>query len=277
MKAVYPNLTPTDVDQLLAGTHSLTTQRITRDLGTVGRDDIFGHGLMDAYAAVNAASVLASTAPQTGSALAIHATLLDLDSYIDSTPLYISNTGTGTLQVTGVGGGASWLSVSPVTGSAPLRMDVRVNRSSLSPGTYSASFQVHSDATRGAPTASVQVTMIVPVSTALGNAGTVFVLAVDNTTLDTVNFTQTDGSVGYAYKMPPLPPGTYYIIAGTDRDNDDFICDIEDACGYYPDLVTIRTGEDVPNVDFIVTNSMQEPQAAGISSAPKIIRKYRIH
>ena len=277
MKAVYPNLTPTDVDQLLAGTHPLTTQRITRDLGTVGRDDIFGHGLIDAYDAVKAARVLASTTPQTGSALAINSTLLDLDSYINSTQLYISNTGTGTLQVTGVSGGASWLSVSPATGIAPLRMDVRVNRASLSPGTYTASFTVQSDASRGAPTASVQVTMIVPVSTALGNVGTVFVLAVDNNTLDTVNIAQTDGSVGYVYKMPPLPPGTYYIIAGTDRDNDDFICDIEDACGYYPDLVTIRAGEDVPNIDFIVTNSMQKPQTAGISSAPKLTRKYRVN
>lgn len=276
MKSVYPNLTPTEVDQLLAGTHPLTTQRITRDLGTPGRDDIYGHGLIDAYDAVKAARVLSTAPPQTGSALAVSTSSLDLDSYINSTPLFISNTGTGTLQVTGVSGGTSWLSISPVTGVTPLRMEVRVNRSSLSPGTYTTTFQIQSDATRGASTASVQVTMIVPVSAALGNVGTVYVIAVDNNTLESGNITETDSSVSYAYNMPPVPPGTYYIVAGTDRDDDGFVCDIEDACGYYPDLVTIRAGQDVPNIDFIVSNFLLEPQSAGISLVPQTRQKYRI-
>ncbi len=50
MKALAPNLTPQDVDNLLA------SGALTEDLGTVGRDDQFGYGLVNAYQAVAAAA-----------------------------------------------------------------------------------------------------------------------------------------------------------------------------------------------------------------------------
>ena len=63
MKAVNPELTPRDVDQLLAGRHPGTSLRITEDQGQPGRDDHYGHGLIDALNAVQAALQIAGIAP----------------------------------------------------------------------------------------------------------------------------------------------------------------------------------------------------------------------
>ena len=61
MKAVNPDLTPLDLDQLLAGTHTGTSLRIVDDLGISGRDTYFGYGLINALNAVRAASEIAGT------------------------------------------------------------------------------------------------------------------------------------------------------------------------------------------------------------------------
>ncbi|MBN2721017.1 MAG: hypothetical protein JXR72_07950, partial [Proteobacteria bacterium] len=245
--------------------HPLTTRPITRDLGVAGRDKYFGHGLIDAEAAVMAAGSLASGAPQPGSILAISSTELDFTSYITSHSMLVSNTGTGTLNITGVSEEASWLSVSPVAGAAPFQMEVRVDRSSLAPGTYNTTFEIQSDADLGEPTASVQVTMIVPVSQAQGDVGPVFVAAVDEAgfkipaSIEALDAVKTDSSSNYVYAMSSLSPGTYYIVAGTDRDGDGSICDIEDACGFNPDPVSVLAGQDSPEVDFMVTNGFTDP------------------
>ena len=48
-------------------------------------------------------------------------------------------------------------------------------------------------------------------------------------------------------------PGTYIVRAGTDRDGDTIICDIEDACAQEPVNVTINTsGDDVPDVEILL-------------------------
>ena len=49
MKAVDPALTPAEFDALLS------SGQLTTDLGAGGRDDVFGHGLIDARKAVEAA------------------------------------------------------------------------------------------------------------------------------------------------------------------------------------------------------------------------------
>jgi serine protease len=53
-----------------------------------------------------------------------------------------------------------------------------------------------------------------------------------------------------------VPVGTYYIVAGTDEDNDGFICDPgEPLCGVYPsiempDRVSVNPGATIPGLDF---------------------------
>ena len=56
------------------------------------------------------------------------------------------------------------------------------------------------------------------------------------------------------YTTPVVGPGTYIVAAGTDRDGDSNICDIEDACGLALEPVTItESGEGVTNVDLLLT------------------------
>lgn len=262
MLAVNPNLTPTDIDQLLAGTHPNTTIRITRDLGTSGRDDIYGHGLLDASQAVIAAKAVpggSGTTP-TGSILGVSTTSLDFSNFISALPIDVSNAGIGTLNITSVTKDAPWLIVTPSSGAAPLRVNATVDRSGLASGVYNATINLTSDAGQRSQTATVSVRMTVGGAT-LGNVGTVFILVVDQNTLDTVQ--QAEATVGqnYSFKTPEIPPGTYIIVAGTDRDNDDFICDIEDACGFYPEMITITAGQDSPNINFIV-GELVSPQNA---------------
>lgn len=59
MKSVAPSLMPADIEALLA------TGALTDDLGTPGRDDRYGHGLINAHKAVLAARAFAGTAPAT--------------------------------------------------------------------------------------------------------------------------------------------------------------------------------------------------------------------
>ncbi len=55
MKSVYSGLTPGDVDGALRNSN----EPITQDLGDIGRDDLFGYGLIDARRAVDVATRLA--------------------------------------------------------------------------------------------------------------------------------------------------------------------------------------------------------------------------
>lgn len=261
MLSVNPNLTPTDMDQLLAGTHPDTTRRITWDLGTTGRDDLYGHGLLDAAQAVIAAQEVpggSGTAPA-GSILAVSTTELDFDNFLDTIPVTVSNAGVGTLTITSITDDASWLTIAPSSGTAPLTSLVTVNRAGLAAGTYTASITVNSNATLGNQSATINVQIAVGGATT-GNVGTVYVLALDVTTLDTIDEVQTTAAQGYAFSTASIAPGTYLMIAGTDRDNDDLICDIEDACGFYPALVTITAGQDTPDVTFVV-GELSSPQS----------------
>lgn len=266
MLAVNPNLRPTDIDQLLAGTHPDTTVRITQDLGAAGRDDIYGHGLIDAAQAVVAARAIpgGGGTPPSGSILAVSTSLLNFENFLDKLSFKITNAGIETLLVTSIGDDASWLTVSPSSGTAPLTVEATVDRAGLSDGARTATIQVTSNATQGTQDVTLLVEMQVGGKT-LGDVGEVFVLLVDPTSSDTVVQTETDATQGYTFSTPPVTPGKYQIVAGTDLDDDGFICDLEDACGFSPGLFTVRSGQDTPDIDFILT-TIVSPQ--GIPSSP---------
>jgi serine protease len=95
--------------------------------------------------------------------------------------------------------------------------------------------------------------------------GEVFVLLLKPTSSDTVVQTETDATQGYTFATPPVAPGKYQIVAGTDLDDDGFICDIEDACGFSPGLFTVRSGQDTPDIDFVLS-TIVSPQ--GVPSDP---------
>lgn len=275
MLAVNPGLKPQQIDALLAGSHSGTHIRITRDLGSPGRDDLYGHGLIDASQAVIAARAVPGATggiEPAGSILAVSNLSLDFSNFIDALELDLSNAGIGTLNVTDVSDDAPWLTVTPASGEAPLTLQVTVDRSGLAPGAYSAAITIVSDAARNT-TATVPVKMKVGGATS-GNVGTLIVLVVDKDTLKTVAETEATAEEGYAYATPEMTPGTYLVVAGTDRDNDRFICDVEDACGVYPDLIAVAAGEERTDIDFIV-GELVSPQSAESTAGPLRGKKFK--
>jgi serine protease len=270
MLAVNPLLTPNDIDQLLAGTHPATTIRITRDLGSVGRDDLYGHGLIDASQAVIAAKAIPGGVggrTPAGSILGVSNLSLDFSNFIDSLPIDLTNAGIGTINVTQVTSSASWLTVTPSSGTAPLTINAAVDRSGLIEGDYTAAIQITSDAGQN-PTATTQVKIRVGGNT-LGNVGTVFVLVIDAQSLKTVQETEASVAEGYSFTTPKIPAGTYFIVAGTDRNNDHFICDPEDACGFYPDRISITSDKEIPNINFIVEALVSPQSTASVAGQLK--------
>jgi serine protease len=106
----------------------------------------------------------------------------------------------------------------------------------------------------------------------LGNVGNVYVLALDPESSETVVQVETDASQAYTFTTPPLAPGRYQIIAGTDLDDDGEICDMEDACGFNPELVTVVSGQNTPGTAFLLT-TIASPQ--GTPSSPLDLREKR--
>jgi serine protease len=83
----------------------------------------------------------------------------------------------------------------------------------------------------------------------------------------------------YTYRFDDIASGTYELVAGTDADNDEIICDEGEACGAYltidqPTLITVdrnRTGMDfVSGFDVSIRS-----QAAGAdeSNRPRVLRR----
>lgn len=272
MLAVNDQLIPDDIDQLLAGTHPGTTQRITRDLGATGRDDLYGHGLIDAALAVQAAGVVqGGGTPATAPILSVSTTSLDFNNYINTLQINITNPGIGTLNITEITDDAPWLTVSPTSGTAPLTVIAAVDRTGLADGNYTATITITSDAPQN-PTETVSVQMTVGGET-LGNVGTVFVLVVDEA-FETVSETETSRAQNYAFTLPETPAGTYTIVAGTDRDDDGFICDLEDACGSFPEPVTVTAGEERSGIEILV-GDLVSPQRAKAAPGGTPGKKFR--
>jgi outer membrane protein assembly factor BamB len=73
--------------------------------------------------------------------------------------LSVSNTGTGTLTFT-AGGNATWLGVTPASGTAPATEQVTAQVSGLAPGTYTGQVSVTATGAQGSP-ATVPVTLTV--------------------------------------------------------------------------------------------------------------------
>jgi serine protease len=250
MKAIYPALTPEELDILLI------SGSITEDIGPAGRDDQFGRGLIDAFGALVTAQELAGGG------------VLPLTLIVNPTALNFGPQSTAVLTVEKAGGNAGdQLLVNAITVDVPWlditeenvdadnlgTYTVIVDRNQLLPGIYSATITVDA----GNPTVNdidVPVSMQVVTPIVGGNAGFHYVLLVDSETLEFQaqdNVPYSPG--GYAYSFTNVPAGTYKIFAGTDSNNDFFIGDAGEAYGAYLTLdqpVPITISDDQGGLDF---------------------------
>jgi subtilisin family serine protease len=230
MLAVNPSLTPDQIEAMMESTAT--------DLGAPGRDDLYGFGLVNAYAAVLAAQGGTSTTP----ILALSPTTLSFGANDTALSAQVTNIGGGALDVTGVAvsttSGGNWLSAStvPASGSGTTNVSsvsVTVDRTGLAAAQYDGSVQVTSS---NGGDKTLQVSMVVP-STAPPPNVQLFVLAVDATTFATKGQAVVNPSTNLAYAFTGLPPGDYILVCGSDDDGNMTICDPGDVyCGVYPTM-----------------------------------------
>jgi serine protease len=266
MKAVNPALTPAGFDALLVA------GQLTLDVGPAGRDDQFGYGLVDAYAAVVAAQGTPTPLPPQ---LVATPNGLNFGTLGTSALLSLFNGGGGSVTVTSVTDDAAWLTVGtaaqPATGLGARTLTI--NRAGLAVGTYSATITINSTAN----SVSVPVIMQVVASNTPANAGFHYVLLVDPETGETRFDTQLNPVNGvYQFSIAGVAPGRYVVITGSDYNNDQVICDAGEACGAYPTLDTpavLDVNSPAAGIDFGTgLNTVIESRAAG-GSAPRGYRR----
>jgi serine protease len=251
MLAVAPTLTPAEIETLLKDT--------AVDLGAPGRDDLYGEGLVDAYEAVYAAQNGAGSGVPV---LGLSPLLLSFGASSTALSSQVTNLGSGLLDVGTLtifmSGGGSWLgavAVPSASGSSDTAsIAVSVDRTGLADGDYSGSVSVASNGGTKVITVAMSVDSTAPPDVDL------YVLLVTADTLETVAQAIVNPTTVLDYSMPDLPAGDYYLVCGSDDDNDGFILGAGDVyAGLYPTInepVAIALGahETLDAVDFPVVD-----------------------
>jgi serine protease len=224
MKAVNPALTPQDFDNLLE------SGRLTDDLGPNGRDDEFGYGIINAQKAVLAATELGGgvVPPPTPPLLVVNPRSLNFGLAQTRLTLTLSNGGGGDLQILNISENSGGFLA--IEGSGLGDYFVTLNRNGLAFGTFTATMTIISNINN----ITIPVIWQVGDPSITGDAGLHYVLLIDNGTLDTVQQIQTSSSNGvYNFQFNNVPYGEHLIVAGSDFNNNGFICDDGEACGAY--------------------------------------------
>jgi serine protease len=260
MKGEAGDLTPEGFFSLLkAGS-------LTRPVGPAFQ---YGAGLIDALASMDAA--LGGTFPVT---LASSPTAVEFNAAVLSTELSLSTFPEGEVfMITGVRSSAAWLSASVDNSiQSPETVTVSASTQGLeAQRRYTAELFIDYD-----PDTGEVGTLMVPVSLQLGspadekNAGRHYVLLISSEG-------ENDGEVAaqsvvtadngrYQFVFDSVEPGQYFLVAGTDTDNNGFICENGEACAEYPVNglpETISLG-DIPKNDVVLNTSFRRPTISAL-------------
>jgi serine protease len=234
MLGVNPALGPPDVEALLA------QGRLTEPIGS---SFLFGQGLVDAAAAVRAAYEVAGGAPPVNAPrLRADPPALGLGAIASAAELVLSNAGGDDrpLVVESVSAdtsdGAPWLSVAAleVDANGLGRYRATVDRSLVPAGVYTGVLRFASSENDVEVAVWMQAGSL---ASGAPDAGRHFVLLVDPATRETAAALAVSASGGrYRYRFSGIERGGYWVVAGTDLDNDGVICDPGEACGAYRTL-----------------------------------------
>lgn len=229
MKSVRPGMTPDDFFSWLAA-GQLTSEPPNRTE--------YGAGMIDALKAMDAAQDGTTT-----TILAASPSVLQFNGVVNQQEFSLAKyPSTASINVTDVSDDASWIeSVSLETGqvdtSTPVR--VTVDTAGLNESeTYRAEITIVYDSP-DEPTASP---LTIPVTLQFGgspedlDAGRHYVLLVstddDRETIAQTVVTAAEGQ--YQFAFDEVAPGEYFLVAGTDMDNNGLICENGEACAEYP-------------------------------------------
>jgi serine protease len=248
MKSVNPALTPEDIDSLLA------TGELSDDIGTPGRDDLYGHGLINAGKAVFAALEVSGTSPADNPRLVASASTLNFGGTNTGLTLALQNGGKGELQLQSLSTSEPWLTVEPEAIDEDGLGDyiVTVDRASLPPGIYAADITAQSSVNN----LVVRVLASQGIGAGETDIGVVYILLFDPTRNVTVEQFVTGGEgAAHPFRFTDIPAGEYEIVAGTDTDNDLIICDAGEACGAWLTVdqpIRLNVDSDTASLDFPV-------------------------
>ena len=147
---------------------------------------------------------------------------------------------TANITITSINTGVDWLEVGPElkTGEAPpASVTVGINTALLDQNnSFATDLQIEyrGDGTSRTLTVPVNVRLIDPNDTR--NAGRHYVLLVSADGIGSTAYqTMVSASGGqYNFSFANVEPGDYFLVAGTDVDNNGFICENGEACAEYP-------------------------------------------
>jgi len=225
MKAVNPGLSPDEIKNIL--------QNTAYDLGSSGFDPLYGHGYVMADRAVSAAG---GTTPAIE--LVAYTGGLNYESGITTQQFVLRNNGglysdlgLITYSISYGAGATGWITVltSTPNGTDAATLSVEINRSTISDGSYSATLTM-SSANGGS--LDIPVTMKVLAFAPTPSFANVFVLLI-NWNTDAIVAQKDLALPNRSFTFTNVPPGRYYVCAGTDLNNDDLIDDAGEYFGVY--------------------------------------------
>ncbi|WP_455210900.1 S8 family peptidase [Kaarinaea lacus] len=231
MKAVYPDLTPQQFDQWLA------SGLLTEDLGSVGRDDFYGNGLIDAYKAVDVASNAAgNTLNELDPMISTNTSVLNFSHNRNELNFVVDNGGGGSLTVANIREDSNgWLSVSPVAvDSSGLGIySATLNRASLPREVSVVTANITIESNSG--TLTLPVLALSNSENYQSDAGLHYIQLINIDSGQAIKQVQAMASNGqYSFTMDNVPFGNYILVAGSNPDNNGLICGVAEACGEYP-------------------------------------------
>ncbi|MBD3609126.1 MAG: S8 family serine peptidase [Gammaproteobacteria bacterium] len=258
MKEANPMMTPADFDNYLA------SGLITDDHGTVGRDDIYGHGL------INAAKAITVAGEPIPASFLLDSTSVTFAGTTSTKTINVSNGGTEEFSAAAATSisytsGTNWLSISSVSVDANNlgSYELSVDRTGLADGEYQAAITFSAPGSSPAITDAVlNVTLRVGLDVGV-DAGYQYIIIENYHTgerLGAMEAVPVDGL--YQYSFAGIPAGEYRIVAGTDMDNDFYFCNTGEACGSYSSLPLVVSGN-TSGLNFITGFTA----AYGLSSA----------
>ncbi len=253
MRAVYPALTPEEFkNALIAGA-------LTNEAGDVGRDNIYGYGIIDAFKAVKEAQRIENggTPPAPPALITSTPDSLIMSSQSDAT-LTLTNESITTASITNFSDDANWLNITENSVDSITKLgtyNITINRTGLADATYTANitFNLSTGKTLG-----VAISMVVGNISDFGNIGSAYILLINssNNNLQEVVTPVDVGNGIYTYRFINIPAGSYTIAGGSDIDNDLLLCQLGENCGGYPQFDALEniniSNDDIINLDFSI-------------------------
>jgi len=230
MLSVNPDLTPVDIDDIIANEDVFT------DLGSRGRDDSYGFGLIDATKAIRVARSYTGGKPAVIPELGLTPDLVVVGPNQSSVFVTGQNIGDATLSVGQIRDDAAWLQTRGFTSTgSDIEFTVDVDRSSFGgDGIYEANVIIETDV----GTHVMPVFVIQREAGGSADIGPRYAVLVDDSGDVAASVAAGDGG---SFEMLDVAVGDYTLYAGTDLDNDGDLCDAGEACGAFSSLDDVQT------------------------------------